>query len=425
MMSAEASKFDYLIIGGGIAGTTAAETIRGHDPSGSIGIVSDEPHRLYSRIMLSKPNFFLGKISFDQIWLKKEAWYGENKIEFIAGKKAVGLDPVKKIIRLDNGQDIGYQKLLVATGGCPRLWPIPGTDKQGVFYLQTLDDAKAIIAAMKSAKKAVAVGGGFISFEICEMLRMAGIEVTLVMRESYYWEPLLDQAAGGIIEKAIGQGGVKVIKNSEVEKVEGGDRVCEVVTKDGKRIECDMIITGIGVYCDTEWLRPSGLAIGRGILTNEYLETNLPEVFAAGDAAEFKDIILGHRIQLGNWVNAQSQGRAAGNNMTVSIDKLGTRRPKPFKMVSFYTTQGFGITIAFAGDVRPSQDRIIITRGSPESGSYGRIIIKDGEIVGTTLINRTQELWAISKLIESDAKVDGLEKELTDPSFELKQLLRK
>ena len=204
-------KIKYLIIGGGIAGTTAAETIRRLDPSGSIGIVSDEPHRLYSRVMLSKPNFFLGKIPFEQIWLKKESWYAESGIKFIAGKRAVRVDASKKIVTLDDGMPLEYEKLLLALGGCARKWGIPGSDKRGVFYLRTLDDTRAIISAIKTGRKATTIGGGFISFEMCEMLRMAGIAVTLILREPYYWQPLLDEPSGRMIERALKVVGVEIL----------------------------------------------------------------------------------------------------------------------------------------------------------------------------------------------------------------------
>jgi len=174
-------KIKYLIIGGGVAGTTAAETIRQNDPTGSCMIVSDEPYRLYSRIMLSKPNFFLEKIPFDRIWLKTEEWYTQNNITLTTGKKATKLDPQKKTITLDDGTEVAYEKLLLATGTCVRPWSIPGSDKEGVFYLRTLDHAKQIIAKVKSAKRAIVVGGGFIGFEMCDMLRLAGVDVTLIL----------------------------------------------------------------------------------------------------------------------------------------------------------------------------------------------------------------------------------------------------
>ncbi|MBI2624353.1 NAD(P)/FAD-dependent oxidoreductase [Candidatus Parcubacteria bacterium] len=409
---------DYLIIGGGVAGTTAAETIRSRDKVGSIVIVSDEPHRFYSRIMLSKPNFFLQKIPFDQIWLKSPAWYGDNRIELLLAKQAVRLDPAQKLVVLKSGEEFRYQKLLLAVGGCARTWGgVAGHDKRGIHYLRTLDDAKNIMAAMKSVKvaRAVAVGGGFVSFEMCEMLRRGGLEVSLILRESYYWEPILDKFSGQMIEAALEKGGVKIFRNAEVSEVRGGETVEGVTLQDGTEILCGLIIVGIGAVCPFAWLQAGGVAVGRGILANEYLETSIPDVWVAGDAAEFNDIILGEQVQLGNWVNAQMQGRVAGLNM------VGQKQP--FKLVSFYTTQGFGITIAFVGDVRLAQGRRVIARGAPELGWHVRLIVKDGEVVGATLLNRTAELGAISKIIEQNVNVVGREGELADPHFDLKKLV--
>ena len=406
----------HLIIGGGVAGTTSAQTIRQNDAVGTIAIVSEEPHRLYSRVMLSKPNFFLEKTPFDRVWLKSEEWYSENRVELISGRKAVRLDALGKTVSLDNGDNLRYEKLLLAIGGRARAWGIQDSGRQGVFYLRTLDDARAIMAAVKSSQQAAAIGGGFVSFEMCDMLRMAGIEVTLIIRESHYWEPMLDETSGKLIEAALKKGGVKILKKSEVSRVAGEETVRGVVLADGTEIPCQMIIVGIGALCPLEWVKQAGVGVNRGVLANEYLETNIQDIWTAGDAAEFNDSILGERIQLGNWVNAQMQGRTAGLNMT--------GKKEPFRLVSFYTTQGFGITIAFAGDVRPGGAKAIFARGSFESGSYGRIMARDGEIIGATLINRTHELSAVSKLIEKDFKAVGHEKELTDGNFDLKNLLR-
>ena len=408
-------EFAYLVIGGGIAGTTAAEVIRQNDANGEIAIVSDEPHRLYSRIMLSKPNFFMERIPFDRVWLKTDSWYAENKITLLLSKRAVLLDAGKKEIHLDDGEILRYGKLLLAVGGCARHWNLPGGDKKGIFYLRTLDDARAIIAAVKSAKHAVSVGGGFVSFEMCEMLRLAGIDVTLLLRESYYWEPLLDQTSGKMIETALEHGGVKILRNTETKEIIGGENAEGIVLSSGERIPADMIVVGIGVVCPFEWVEAAGINVNRGMLANEYLETNLPDVWVAGDSAEFQDVILAERVQLGNWVNAQMQGRVAGLNMV--------GKKEPFRLVSFYTTQGFGITIAFVGDVRPGPDRKVISRGPDASGSYGRIIIKDGEVVGATLINRTQELATISKIIEKDIKVADHESDIANTAFNLSDLI--
>jgi NAD(P)H-nitrite reductase large subunit len=410
-------KNKYLIIGGGIAGTTAAETLRQNDKDGSIAIVSDEP-RMYSRIMLSKPNFFLEKIPFDQVWLREEKWYAENKIDFIGELLAIKLDAQNKTVELNNGKTLQYEKLLIATGGEARRWPIAEADKKGVCYLRDLSEAKELIENVKTARQAVAVGPGFVSFEMCEMMRLAGLEVTLIMREPYYWYPLLDEESAKMIEDGLQKGGVNILRNSEVLEIKGVENIEGVVLKDGTQVPCQLALVGIGLECHLDWVRKAGIEINKGILTNEYLETNISDIYAAGDVTEFNDLILGERIQLGNWVNAQMQGGIAALNM------LGQH--KPFRFVSFYTVQGFGLNIAMSGDVRIKPKYKVIKRGSPEINSFARIIVDtNNEIIGATFINRTQDMAVINKLIESNFKVNGFESQLSDPNFDLKQLLPK
>lgn len=412
-------KFKYLIVGGGVAGVTAAETIREHDKEGTIGLVNDEPYTLYSRVMLSKPGFFLEKIPFDSVWLKNQEWYQKNNVTFLGGKKAVGLDAVQKIVTLSAGE-VGYEKLLLATGVCARAWDVEGADKKGIYYLRTLEDAKKIIAGIKTAKKAITIGSGFISFEMSDLLRMAGLEVTAIYMEDHYWKQTLDEISGKMVEAALERMGVRLMRKSAVARVLGSDHVEGVVLKDGMPLACDMIVCGIGAYCAMDWVQKGGVAVNRGILANEFLETNVPDVWAAGDIAEFKDVIAEEVVQEGNWVNAHEQGRIAALNMAAPV--AGTPK-QPFKFVSFYTTQGSGITIAFAGDVRPLADRTIVHRGSPEANSYARLLIVGKELVGATMINRTQELTTVTNLIRNNVDVSQKLEQLADTNFDLKTLL--
>ncbi|MCL5435553.1 MAG: FAD-dependent oxidoreductase, partial [Patescibacteria group bacterium] len=214
--------YKYLIVGGGVAGTTAAETIRAKDPSGTVAIISDEPYPFYSRIMMSKPAFFLGKISFDSIWLKKPAWYQAQRIEFYSGLSAVALDAKAKLLTLSDGQALGYEKLLLALGARAAKLPGPDADKPGVFYLRSLEHARAIIAALQTSKKVVVLGGGFVGFETCELMRMAGLSVTLVMRERYFWDFLWDEESGRMLEDALTLSGVELAHSLQVLEVLGG-----------------------------------------------------------------------------------------------------------------------------------------------------------------------------------------------------------
>jgi NAD(P)H-nitrite reductase large subunit len=407
--------FKYLIIGGGVAGVTAAETIRQNDPAGTIGIVSDEPYILYSRVMLSKPNFFLGKVPFDQVWLKGEQWYKENNIAFLGGKTVSALDAAQKNIKLTDGNSISYEKLLIAIGTATRKASMPGADKKGVHYLRSLDDGKGIMENIKTAKNAVTVGGGFIGFEMADLMQLAGMKTTVVLREPYFWDPTLDEASGKMIESAMGKVGVNIIHNAEIAEIIGRESVEGVVLKDGTKISCEIVILGIGTVSHLDWIKSAGLNVNRGILANEFMEASVPDVWTAGDIAEYKDLLLQENVQMGNWVSAHEQGRIAGLGM------VGKRQL--FKFVSFYTTNGFGLTVAFVGDASVGTNRTIIPRGSPEINSYARIILVNNEIEGATLINRIQEMGTISKLIEGNTDVSAHLAELADPNFDLKKLM--
>lgn len=409
-------KVKYLIVGGGIAGTTAAETIRQNDTNNTITIISDEPYRLYSRIMLSKANFFLGKAPFDSVWIKTPEWYRENHIELILGKLAIACDTTKKSVKLNDGTQIQFEKLLLSLGGHARKWDIEGSEKNGVFYLRTLDDIKGAMQAVKKAKRAVCIGGGFTSFEMSDLLKQAGLDVTLIIREKYFWCPVLDEPSGKIIENAIESAGVKIIHETAVKKVLGKKSVTGVQLENGSKIPYEMIIVGIGIATDCEWVDKAGISVNRGILANEYLETNIKDIWTAGDCAKFNDLLLDEYILLGNWANAQSQGKIAGLNMA--------GKKQVFQMVSSFSSHGFGINIAFTGDVR-SENREIIKRGSAESNSYGRIIIDDhDELVGATFINRVQDLMPTAKLIEKEVKVVTIRKQMEDSKFDLNKLLQ-
>lgn len=407
-------EYTYLIIGGGIAGTTAADTIRKNDPGGSIVIVSDEPHYLYSRIMLSKPGFFLGKIPFDQIWMKDESWYKKHNIEFLGGKTAIALNPRQKTVSLDDGTTITYGKLLIATGITPCCLPVPGADTEGVFNVRTLEDGKAIIHAVSSVKKAVTIGGGFIGFEMANLFRLAGAGVTMLVRESRFWEPALDPELSAIVEDAIQSSGVTIMKNVEVERICGDERVTGVSLTDGTEVPSDIVVCGIGGTSDTAWLSEAGVATKSPIFVDKYLKTTIPDVWSAGDVAAVDDPILEDVVQLGNWVNAQEQGRVAGMNMTGKNEE--------FRCVSYYTTHGFDISVSFVGNAQPKQPSETIIRSGGEH-LRTQFVTVNGRVVGGILVNEIKTLRSVIELIENKVDISDKRDQLSDPNVDLKTIL--
>lgn len=402
-------EYRYVIIGGGIAGTTAAETIRKQDKVGKIAIVSDEPHPLYSRVLLSKPKWVLGEQPFDNVWLKNDAWYKEQDIHLFQGLSATALDADRRRVTLSDGDVLTYEKLLLATGAHNRPWSVPGADKAGVMQLRTVDDARAIAeAAQGEPKRVVTIGSSCVSFEIIEILRTRGFTVTEVMRERYYFEPSLSRAEGELIEKVLGENGVEIMRENEVAEVLGGDTVTGVRLKDGREIPCDIVLAFIGVIYPLEWLMGSGVATHKGILTNEFLETNVPGIYSAGDTTECWDEALGEVVIMGNWMSARLQGEVAGKNMSTAPEVART----PFHQVSFHTSHGFGYQIGWVGDVRVGGDRMELHHPTAEPHTYCRLILWHGRVVGGTTVNRPDLMGMITKLIQSREDVSARLKDL-------------
>src|SRR5579872_4701199 len=306
---------DFLIIGGSAAGTTAAEVIRGLKPDAAITIVTDENHEQYSRVLI--PHYIRHKVQREQVFLKKGEWYAEKKIELTKGVRAQSLDSSKKVVKLSNGEEIQYGKLLITVGGYPIKLDVPGAGGN-VLYMRTVDDADAIVEVASKAKSGLIVGGGFIGLEFSSGMKKNGVEnVTILVREPYFWSFKLDEDSSEVLVSVLEKNNIKVLCGEEVERFEEGRGTysVSVITKSGVRLDADIVGIGIGIKSDFSWLESSGIGINRGILTNEYLETNLPDVYAAGDCAEFKDVIFDRQHIIGNWANATSQGSAVGKNM--------------------------------------------------------------------------------------------------------------
>ena len=388
---------DLLVVGGSAAGTTAAEVFRSLKPQSSITIVSDEPYEEYSRILLS--NYLRGEIARDKLFLKKPSWYQEKNIEFVKGVKADSLESASHRVKVSTGGEYQYGKLLITTGGSVIRLPITGDDLGNVFYLRTLDDADAILAQVVNSRQAVIIGGGFISLDFATCFRANGVEDVLVLViEDYYWQGKLDRDSSQVLQKTLEKNGVKVLTNEEVAELRSSisirDRtpvVREVVTKSGKTFEADIVGIGVGIKTDLDWFK-----VNRGIVTNEYLETNVPDIYAAGDCAEFWDVIFKRQHIMGNWANATSQGLAVGKTIA------GVRTV--FETASSYTADFFDGHCSFIGVTDESFADQIIVRGSVENNKMSRIFIKtiDGvmRIVGATVINAPGEVAPITSAVK-------------------------
>jgi len=404
--------FKYLIIGGGVAGTTAAETIRKLDNDGSIAIISDEKYPIYSRIIL--PQYIKGQVPRERLFLKPKGWYESLNIEFWLGVKVVKINGENHKVKLDSGEEIGFEKLLIASGGQPIKWNIPGVELSGVCRMQYLDDADQIIKLVAKTKKAVVVGGGFIGLELAEIFVHFKLPCQLLVLEPYVWANLVDETQGKMIEEYLVKGGVEIKRSTKVVQVLGKNKAEGVKTADGKTIDCDLVGVGIGVAPELSFLKNSGIEFKSGVLTNEYLQTNIEGIFAAGDCCEFYDVVRCLVHCFGNWSNSTIQGKVAGQNMA------GER--VVYEAVTSHLIKVFGLSLAIIGDCAPREDVEVVDRGSKEIGKYGRILFADGQIVGATLINLTEEMPIIQYLIGKRTKIFDNQR-LADLNFKFSELI--
>src|SRR3989338_1201897 len=411
----------YLIIGGGIAGTSAAETIRQNDQAGSIAIISDEPHRLYSRISLM--NYLKGSAAKENLFLRKPEFYKEKQIEFLSGIIAKNILPDKKTITLSDGSEIQYDKLLIASGAKARAHPLSAKCPDGIYNFWTLEDTDKLVQKIGNAKSAVVVGGGFVGLELVVSFAERKLETTYLIREPYFWPAALDQAGGEMIQKVLADNGVNICVNEEVADIEGNGKLEAVLTKSGKKILADILGVGIGTIPNVELAKDAGIKTNRGIIANEYMETSVPGICAAGDVAEFYDVIAKKSSLLGNWAFSREQGKIAGLGM---VGKKTIFKQVPCNSLSF-----FKCYIGFIGNTVPLPDTQVIVRdlrdrqgglASP-TGGYTRIFINDGRISGASILNCLPACMPLTKLVQSEISIDdNIKGRLSDPATDLAKL---
>jgi 3-phenylpropionate/trans-cinnamate dioxygenase ferredoxin reductase component len=306
--------YEYLIIGGGLAGASAIEGIREFDAVHSIALLGAEAHLPYDRPPLSKKLWF-GKKQVKDIFLHDQAFYDRNGVKLMLGRQAVALDPHNKTVTDSQGEAHRFNRLLVATGGVPQVLPIPGGDLQGICYYRTLSDYLRMKDGAVEGKSAAVIGGGFIGSEMAAALCLNKVRVTMIYPSAYLCDRVFPEDLGLAMERVYQSRGIRILKGVKPIGFEGKGSGFVVQTSSGERLESDMIIAGIGIKPALELASQAGLDSGDGILVNEYLQSSHPDIFAAGDNARFPYQALGVQMRVEHWDNALNQGKQAGRNM--------------------------------------------------------------------------------------------------------------
>lgn len=418
---------DFLIIGGSAAGTTAADIVRSLMPDASITIVSDENHEQYSRVLL--PHYTRRRIERGQVFLKKPGWYEQRNIDLAKGVKATKLESDDHIVGCDNGEQYKFKKLLLAIGGDVIKLNVPGADLKNVLYMRTIEDGDQIIECASKAQKAIAVGGGFVSLDFVTSFKANGVEdITILVKDPYYWAGKLDEQSSKTIQNVLVKNGIKIVTEEETQEIISGTQgiASGLVTKKGNNFDADIIGVGIGIRSDLSWLQDSGIKIDKSIVTNEYLQTNLPDVFAAGDCAQFMDVVFGLSHLVGTWANATSQGAVVAKNMVNSFSGGKVGEKSVYETASSYSDTFFEGSYTFIGMTSQDYADEIITRGSVNLGKVSRIFIKNFEgttrIVGASVINNTPEVPVLTRAVKEKINVKSFKQNLGDVTFELSKI---
>jgi NAD(P)H-nitrite reductase large subunit len=411
----------YVIIGGSAGAVEAVEAIRDVDPAGDIIVIDEESNAAYSRPMIIK--YLSGEVDLEQMLFPTKNFWKKHGVQLYLGKKAVKLDLPHKTVELENAERIGFDRLLIATGSTPSIPNIEGINKKGVYTFTRITDAQRIKEdiTVNKARKAVIVGVGLIGISVAEALAKLGLKVTIVGRRDRILNRILDRKASEILEAAIRREGASVIKGHTVQRVLGkkdnGDLVGAIVLDDGSLIECDIVIFAIGVNPRTELASQAGLKVNRGILTDKYMQTSLPDVYACGDVAEAYDFIHGANRVLALWPLARIGGRVAGYNMAgQKFEYLGG--------TAMIALNYFGIPIISAGltTVDDTEGYETLVFHDQERSIYRKIVLKEGTIRGMILAGDAERAGIIFNLMKNKVNVEEFKHKLITDDFDLTAL---
>ena len=378
-MTVDGSKFT--IVGGGmVAGYAAKQLVDMGMKPGELVIISSDSYLPYERPPLSK-GFLAGKDSADSIGISPEAFYNDHGIDVRMGRRVTALDAARKRLTLDDGRELSFEKLVLATGARARTLPAPVSGRVDVLYLRSLQDSMAIRERASGAKRAAIIGGGFIAMEVASVLAQKQIETTLVVREDRVWKRFFTPEMSKFFEGYFSARGVRLKMNAEIAGWKNRSGQTTIELSDGVSVESDLVVAGVGAQPATELAETAGIPVRDGVTVNEFLETGVSGILAAGDIANYTDVLFHKRRRLEHWDNAVSQGQHAAKVL------MGERAP--FRHVPYFFSDVFDLSYEFWGD--PADVSETITRGDATTNSFSVWWLRDGAVKAAFVMNRPDE----------------------------------
>jgi 3-phenylpropionate/trans-cinnamate dioxygenase ferredoxin reductase subunit len=391
----------FAIVGGGLAGAKAAETLREEGFDGRIVLVADEAHLPYERPPLSK-TYLAGDSKLAEAHVHDEGFYSDKRIELLTSTRATALDTSAHRVSLSDGEELRYDRLLIATGAAPRRPPIEGASSDSVHVLRSVADADGLRAALGPGAQLVVIGAGWIGSEAAATARGLGAEVTVIEQATVPLERVLGARIGQFFADLHRDQGVELLTNAGVQRIEGAGR--RVRLADGRTIDGDAVLLAIGVGPATALAEAGGLAVEDGIVVDEHLRTCDPDVFAAGDVASALHPRYGRRVRVEHWDNALSQGAAAARAMLGNAD--------PYMKLPYFFSDQYDLGLEYIGLHAPEDELVI--RGPLHDRCFQAFwIAADGSVSAGLHVNDWDAIEPIRALVETGATVDP--RRLSDP----------
>lgn len=399
----------YVIVGGSLAGATAAITLREEDAGASVTVIGAERQPPYERPPLSKA-YLRGEVPFDKALVRPAAFYAEHGIETMLGIRVTRIDPSERFVELEDGRRVGFDALLVATGGRNRRLSIPGRELDGIYGLRSVEDADRIRAEITPGRRAVVVGMGFIGSEVAASLRQKDLDVVAIEPAKTPLFRVLGQGVGQRLADLHRARGVRTIFEDTVTAFEGIGRVARVLTKGGLQLDCDFVVAGIGIEPVVDLLDGTGVQVDNGVVVDQYCETTVPGIYAAGDVANHYHPVFERRIRVEHWQNAVKQGAAAARNM------LG--RAVPYDEIHWFWSDQYDANLQYAG-FHTTWEQLVV-RGRLDSETFLAFYVNGGRIDAVVGLNRAKDVRRAIPLIKARRVMDLTQ--LQDESIDLRSL---
>ena len=406
----------YVIIGNGVAGIYAAETIRQLDDKGEIIMIGDETFAPYCRPMISL--VLEGAISPGELPIRNGGFYHALNITPILGSRVTRIDAENRSVFIRKGEKFQFDKLLIASGADPRPIRADGLDLKNIFFMRTQSHVQEMLKALPHAKNALVLGGGLVGFKAAYGLMHQGLDVTMLIRSGYPLSMQVDETAGKMILDTLVKHGLKVRVGVEVMQFEGSETVRNARLSDGTQLPCDMVVVGKGVLPALSFVPRDQIEADLGILVSSRMETSVPGIFAAGDVAESVDIARKTRWVNAIWPEAVAQGRIAGMNMAGRpLDYKGSLGRNVIRMSDLDVMSG--------GLVNPPPDAPyeILSHTDPGRNVYRKLVFQEDKLVGMALVNAIEQGGVLLSLIQSETCVRVAKEKLLEPSFNYKRLM--